>query len=334
MCSRSRYARVVARGVRGQHRGRVVILAAALLWIAAAPGRAADGGQAIAGAFGTLEPGGRAAALGGAGGPGVKDPTAVYWNAARLLELEGGGLAATYTDLYGLGLVTHTSAFLAWPLRARRPSWSEGQVELAPGPITSAWGFGVQATNVDLEPGSYGEYDLALTHARRAWANTAWAAVGHLLLVRSDLDEVSASGFAFDLALARPITADLDAALQVRSLFSSLSWEGGTDEGLTPRVEAGLCWRPLAGVEIPAVAVWDFDLGSLIQASGGVEWRPLGRTLALRGGLRWRDDGAEAEVYPSGGVGVEWSRIAFDYGLALGRDELGDTHRLALGFQF
>ncbi len=310
------------------------VLAAALLLITAAPARAAGGGQAISGAFAPLEPSGRAAALGGAGGPGVQDPTAVYWNAARLLEVEGAGLAATYADLYGLGIVTHTGAFLAWPLRARRPSWSDGQVQEEPGPVTSAWGLGVQATTVDLEPDAYGEYDIALAHARRTYANTAWAAVGHLLLVRSDLEEVSASGFAFDLALARPVMPGLDVALLVRSLFSSLSWEANTSESLTPRAEAGLCWRPLATLEVPATAVVDLDLGALIQVSGGVEWRPLGQALALRGGLRWRDDGADAQIYPAGGVGVAWSRVTFDYGLALGREELGDTHRLALGFRF
>lgn len=309
--------------------------AALLLWAAAAVPIQADGdAQAISGAFATLEPGARAAALGGAGGPGVGDPTAIYWNAARLLEVEGPGLAATYADLYGLGLVTHTGVFLAWPQPAHQPVWDVGHVQDASDRNGSAWGFGVQATNVDLEPESYGEYDLALAHARQGVLGADWAAVGHLLLVRSDLEDVSATGYAFDLSLARPVGERLEAALQIRSLLSSLSWKESDSEILTPRVEAGLLWRPAATIEIPAACVWDLELDGLTQASAGLEWRPIGRPLALRGGLRWHDDGEETQVNPSGGMGVEWDRVAFDYGLAVGREALGDTHRLSLAFRF
>ncbi len=309
-------------------------MAAVLGASASASARADDGGWALSGAFAAPEPGGRAAALGDAGGPGAADPAAIYWNAARLLENDRTGAAVTYADLYGLGLVSQTGVFVALPQRPRRLSWSDGRLQGELERPASAWGFAILATSVDLDRDAYAEYDLAVAHARRGPWDTGWAVTGHLLLVRSDLESVGASGYALDFALARPVARNLEASLVLRSLLSSLSWEGSGRETLTPRAEAGLCWRPLAGLAVPVVGAYDLDVDAWVQASGGVEWRPLGHTLALRGGLRWRDDGAEAQTLPAAGIGFEWMRITFDYGLAIGRDELGDTHRLGLGCQF
>jgi hypothetical protein len=339
LCCRSSFSRLPAptraAGPGGWLGARtVMLLAAALLAAGGAPAMAGVGGQALSGAFAAPEPGGRAAALGGAGGPGVVDPAAIYWNPARLLENEQPGASVTYADLYGLGLVTHTGVFVALPQRPRHLSWSHGTLAGHPQEVASAWGFAIQATNVDLDPESYGEYDIALAHARRGLWGTGWAAVGHLLLVRSDLENVSATGYALDLALARPIVRSLDGSLVLRSLLSSLSWKATSSETMSRRVEAGLAWHPVAGLEIPVAGTWDLEIGGVIQAAGGIEWRPLGRTLALRGGLRWRDDGDESEIRPAGGIGLEWMKIAFDYGLAIGREELGDTHRLGLSYRF
>jgi hypothetical protein len=310
------------------------LLATTFLAASVLTARADDGGSGITGAFAAPEPGGRAAALGAAAGPGVVDPTAIYWSPARLLENDDAGAAVTYADLFGLGLVQQTGLFVALPRRPRNLTWSEGELVDQSGPPTSAWGLGIQATNIDLEPDAYAEYDIALAHARRGPWDTGWAVVGHALQVRSDLENVSASGYAVDFALARPVIDGLEASLVLRSLMSSLSWKGTNSEQLAPRVEAGLCWRPLAGLEVPVVGIWDLEVSGLIQASGGVEWRPLGHALALRGGLRWRDDGNETEIRPAGGVGFAWQNIAFDYGLAIGREELGDTHRFGLSYQF
>lgn len=339
MCSRSSFSRLPAPvwspgGVRQPAARAAALLTVALLAAGAGPAWAADGGQAISGAFAAPEPGGRAAALGGAGGPGAADPTATYWNAAGLLENIQSGATVTYADLYGLGLVSQTGVFVVLPQRPRRLTWSDGQLQGELEETTSAWGFAIQATNIDLDRDSYAEYDLGIAHARRGFWGTGWAVTGHLLVVRSDLAEVSATGYALDFALARPVVHSLEASLVLRSLLSSLSWEDSERETLTPRAEAGLCWRPRGALTIPVAGTYDLDVDALIQVSGGVEWRPLGRTLALRGGLRWRDDGNETKTHAAGGIGLEWMRIAFDYGLAIGREELGDTHRLGLSYQF
>lgn len=299
------------------------------------PRAAADGGgAAVTGAFANLEPGGRGAALAGALGPVVDDPSAIHWNPARLLELSGSGMEITYADLFGLGLVHHTGVFLAWPRHKRTLSWDAGNVVAEISAPTLAWGLALQSTIVDLEPESYSEYDLAFAFAKRGSWEIAYSAVIHGLFVRSDLEETKATGFSLDLALARALGQGFEASLVLRALLSSLNWEGSENENLTPRVQAGLSWTLHPNLRIPVEATWDFKMQSFLQLAAGAEWLPVGKTLALRGGMRWRDDGDKAEIFPGAGLGLAWKQIVFDYGMAIGREELGETHRLSLRYEF
>jgi len=304
----------------------------------AVPAVAGDRG-ARTGAFADLEPGGRGAALGGAFAPLVDDPTAIHWNPSRLAMVEARGIAATYSDLFGLHLARHAAFFVAWPHHDPVLEWDRGTLTTGSRESHSAWGVGIQSTQVDLDPESYAEYDLALAHARRGRLGLNWGLAGHLLFVRSDLDGVSASGFAHDLALSRTIasridgTMRIDGTLVVRSLLSDLSWKNAGREPLTRTAEAGV-GIGLGPLRVPATLTLDLDAGALRQAAAGAEWSPVGPALTLRGGLRWRDDGDRAEVRGGGGVGLRWKEIAFDYGLALGPSELGETHHFGLRLGF
>ena len=40
------------------------------------------------------------------------------------------------------------------------------------------------------------------------------------------------------------------------------------------------------------------------------------------------------EDFETAGAGVQWNENGFDYGLAMGREELGETHRLSLHLAF
>lgn len=310
------------------------LLAAFLLGPATAAATTAGGGSGLTGAFADLEPGGRAAALGGALGPLADDPSAIHYNPAQLLSLRNSGLAVTYADLYGLNLVHHTGVFLAFPRFAREASWTGGRVCEVEGPPSSVYGIAVQSTQIDLEPESYGEYDIALAVARAGKWGMRYGVAGHVLIVRSDLDDTDASGFSFDLGLAREITPQLQASLMLRSFWSALKWEDKDEETLVPRAQLGLAWRPTEALQIPAELVYDPERSHLQRMAGGVEWSPLGPALALRAGLRWIDDGDSSEILPAAGVGLQWHGVYFDYGMAFGRDELGDTHRFSLRYQF
>jgi len=310
------------------------LLAAFLLGLVTTPATAEGGGNGLTGAFADLEPGGRAAGLGGALGPLADDPSAIHFNPAQLISLSNSGVAVTYADLYGLNLVHHTGVFLAFPRYAREASWTGGQISEVERPPSSVYGIAVQSTQIDLEPESYGEYDIALAVARVGKWGMRYGVAGHVLIVRSDLDDTDASGFSFDLGLARDLTPRLQASLMLRSFWSGLKWEDKDEETLVPRAQFGLAWRPTETLRIPAELVYDAERSHLQRMAGGVEWSPLGPALALRGGLRRIDDGDTSEVLPAAGVGLQWRGTHFDYGMAFGRDELGDTHRFSLRYQF
>ncbi|MFH1144916.1 MAG: hypothetical protein V1774_10275 [Candidatus Eisenbacteria bacterium] len=284
----------------------------------------------MAGAFANLEPGGRGSGLAGALGPLVDDPTAIHWNPSRLVLVEQRAIAATYADLFGLGLARHTALFLAFPRQARDMGWADGRLRASPGRVNSAYGIGVQATLVDFDPSSYAEYDLSLTHARRGALGLVWGLTGHGLLVRSDLTDVSASGFSADLAVGRSLGRGMEASLIARSLFSTLAWDGGARENLHPTTQLGLLFRPHRGLAVPVAATYDLEASALNEAALGVEWQAVGETLLLRAGARWRDDGVEADLRGAAGAGLRWNGLGFDYGLTMGPEDLGETHRLSL----
>lgn len=317
-----------ARGRGGWIAGGLIILA-----LGAIAPAGAGGGTTQTGAFADTEPGARGAALAGALGPLVDDPTAVHWNPSRLAEVETRGIAVGYADLFGLNLVRQASFFVAWPRHERALAWERGTLSTSTPQSHTAWGLGLQSKQIDLDPEGYAEYDVALAHARRGRLGLNWGFVLHLLLVRSDLDDVSANGFAGDLAISREIGSRVDGTLVLRSLVSDLSWKGGEREPLGRTAEAGIGAR-LGPLRVPATVTLDLDAGTLRQAAAGAEWCPIGPTLTLRGGLRWRDDGDGAEVRGAGGVGLRWKEIAFDYGLSMGPSELGETHRFDLQFGF
>jgi hypothetical protein len=307
------------------------ILLAGLALGLATSARAGDDG-ARTGAFADLEPGGRGAALAGALSPIVDDATAVHWNAARLIEVPGRAVAATYADVFGLGLVRHVAVFVALPRSGREIGWGRGTLTLQTERTHAAWGLGLQSTQVELDPENYSEYDLSLAYASRSFWGLSWGLVGHGLFARGDVAGVSASGFAADLALSRPLAANASASLVLRSLVSSVSWKNGTSESLVRAAELGVGLRPRPAWGVPATLTVDLDTGALRQAALGVEWTAVAPALTLRAGLRWRDDGERATLRGAGGVGLRWKEIAFDYGLAVGPSELGDTHRFSLHF--
>jgi len=318
---------------RARGRGGWIVGGLCALALGAFAPAGAGGGDTQTGAFAESEPSARGAALAGALAPLVDDPTAVYWNPARLAEVETRGIAAGYADLFGLHLVRQAAFFVAWPRHERSLVWERGTLSTTTRQSHTAWGLGLQSKQIDLDPESYAEYDVALAHARRGPLGLDWGFVFHLLMVRSDLADVSATGFAGDLAIARAIGPRIDGALVLRSLVSDLSWKASGREPLTRTVEAGIGAR-LGRLRVPATVAVDLDAGTLRQVAAGAEWSPIGSTLTLRGGLRWRDDGDGAEVRAAGGFGLHWKEVAFDYGLSMGPSELGETHRFGLQFGF
>gem|GEM_PF-1063748 len=314
------------------------VFIAVIALFAIAPMVEADSGSVI-GSFADLEPGGRGAGLAGALAPVVDDPSALYWNPARLTEVRQGGMTATYADQFGLDLVHHTSVFVAFPLYSQRPTWSEGEVRDETDKPFMTWGIGFQSTSVDLDPESYSENDIALGFGRQSRFGLSYGLVTHFLMIGSDLkyendDEVKASGYSLDLAINKPVHSTVSLSVVMKALVSSLSWDQASGEDLIPRAICGLNWEPRADVRIPVDLTYDMENSRIQQYAAGIEWLPVSGLLTLRCGARWRDDGTETDLYPGAGFSLRLKPIVFDYGLATGRDELGDTHRFGLRFTF
>jgi hypothetical protein len=310
--------------------GVVLVACAPALGIA----QTATGGWGVTGAFGDMGAGARGAALAGALAPLVDDATAVYWNAARLPDLSGPAIAVDYADLFGLGLVRHTSVFVAWPRGERSLAWEQGRIRAVREHAASAFGLGVSAARVDLDPEFYADYDVALAYARRGPWSVRWGLTGHALFVRSDLDGVGASGFAGDLALARRVGARVEAALVLHAIFSRIDWDNGVRESRRPtaRLACAATLRP--GLRVPLAALWDLDTGKWVESAAGAEWAVHGETLTLRAGARLRDDGDATRLLAAFGAGLRWEELGFDYALALEREELGSTHRFCVNYRF
>jgi hypothetical protein len=322
--------------------GAMALMLLVLLICAAQTANAASG--ATTGGFADLEPGGHGAALGGALAPLVDDPSALYWNPARLTNILEGGVSASYADLYGLDLVQHTGMFIAFPKYPASPSWKEGAVMDRTSLPFMTWAVGYQSTKVDLDPESYTESDITLGVGRRGKWGFTYGMAAHYYIVGSDLvlededaeisEDVSASGYGFDIAVARPLNPDFDGTLVFKSLFSSVKWQQSGTESLSPRAQIGVGWHRIENLAVPCVATYDLDQNRLTQFAVGAEWLPIGEALTVRAGLRWRDDGISSRILPAAGLGVTLGQISFDYGFSIGREELGETHRLGLRFRF
>ena len=130
--------------------------------------------------------------------------------------------------------------------------------------------------------------------------------------------------------MSRALYGCITGSLTLRALVSQVSWDNDTQEHLRPTAQLALGATPSAQLRIPAALLLDLETSELTQAALGFEWAPRGETLWLRAGVRWRDDGDEARVVPACGAGLGWNGFAFDYGVALERDELGSTHRFGL----
>lgn len=195
-----------------------------------------------------------------------------------------------------------------------------------------AFGVTAQYQGVELALGS-GYWEGALGVAAGV-ALQSYVALGlgvRALRADSELDGVSASGAAVDLALSATLYPGLDAALVGRNLFGSAKYEGAESEGLVRAYLVGLAWTPRPGL----AAELDFqaESGDAYSAVVGLE-AVLKHTLVLRGGARqWIQP--ESRLVPAAGLGVRLARFTLDYGAQFDEDEaLGLGHRVSLGARF
>jgi hypothetical protein len=303
----------------------------------AGPARA---GGTLTGGFPRLDPGARATALGGNLAAMADGCESIRANPAGLLGLVRREAAFTYSDLFGLGLVTQGSAQFGWPRTRRDVQWVNGRIQRVsvPPPAERALGLDVSTLRGDLTGETYLELQACVAYAWRLTDRTRAGLAYRLLFAQSGFKGSGGDGQALDLGVQRPL-GPLTLGLQAANFVSTTRWKGspdgtrytGLDEPLARRWSLGLAWQaPLRGIAATVQADWEGDGFRARQCGAGLEWKPV-RALALRAGYRDRQDALGWRAEWSGGFGVTAGGFRLDYGWQPGGHDLGETHRWTAG---
>lgn len=312
-------------------RARILLLAAAVLAASPLPA-AADTRTA---AFAQVDPGVRAAALGGAFTAVGGQPTALYWNPATLHFQDGRSLEASYSSLYGIGLAKRTFLTLGFKTVYDEPRFEGRRVvvreDRSSGP---AYALGIQSLFLDLDEDGYSEISLGGGAAWSVGPRLAMGISARALFVSSDLDDVSANGYDVGVGLAYALSGRERIGVSAPHLLSRVFWKFDSTERLPLSLAAGWSRQWAPGLLTSAEAEWREGEPGPYRLGVGVEWWTFPDRLALRAGFRRLIGGLEEINRPTFGAGVRFGTLSVDYAFRLEPDLLGDTHRLGILTQF
>lgn len=294
----------------------IALLAVALL---VPPAEAGEGSAGLA--FLKLGAGARAVALGDAYVAVGGDASSIYWNPAGTVDVGNidvvlmhgewfqgirydyvGGVSSDGERAYGAAI---TGLYM-------------DDLERRVGP--------------DAEPdGHFGVFDVAVTgtYAQRL---TEYLAVGGGFKYLSEkIDDETASGFAADLGATYKIPAvpGLTAGLAVQNL-------GPTMKFIEDEFDLPVTYR-LGGAVTSSIEGWNADVlftgEAVIPHDGNTKFHfgfefEYERMLALRFGYRSGWDNQNVSV----GLGAKVRNFRLDYAYVPFYSDLGDTHRMSLGF--
>lgn len=175
--------------------------------------------------------------------------------------------------------------------------------------------------------GTFGvhDYAVAVHYARRL--GTGWSVGAAAKYLRSEIDDVSASGFAVDLGARYRVNDDWTLGASVVNLGQGLKFiRDRSDLPLTGRL--GAAWnrgRWLATADL--ILLHEESL----EGAAGIEWRPVD-LLSLRAGYKTQLNNDLGEGLTAG-LGLHVSNFTIDYGY-VPFGPLGDAHRVSARFSF
>jgi hypothetical protein len=314
---------------------RLAAAAAGAVLLALAPGAGADIPGATAGAFAPIDVGARVLGLGGAGVVAERGAFAGYWNPANLAFLPASEVAVDHTDLFGLGIARHTEVGLAWRRVATRRAIRDGRLVYEPRGGQLGFGYELGVTTVDLDPETYTELAPAFSIASRLSSGIGAGGTLRILRASSDLDDLSATGYALDLGLALDHGAAWSAGATARNLLSTVSWSDDTSDRLPLSLAVGAAHRGLGGLPgllLAAEATASEDHFPIERVNLGGEW--IRDPLALRAGLVLHQDRGEDRVELTLGAGTRFRGLHLDYAYLGDNQTLDSTQRLSLRLTF
>jgi hypothetical protein len=297
---------------KARHRTRKTVLAATILLAAAAPARAADGGEGLAGDWLTRYASARTVGIGGATVAVADEPQAALWNPASVSWLSQNqfqvGTVRLFEDTSVNGLA------FAKP-SSRSPSFAFNLLQLKSGEFE-------RTNDLNENLGSFDEGNLAAALTISQALSPKWSVGANLKLVRQSIEDFSGSGMGVDLGLMGSLMPDLRVGASVLNLGGPTITLRDEDEAYARELRGGAALAMLDGHGLVAIeAVQRSDAGTQLRTGAEVRIQ----ALALRVG--WFIDNVSA------GLGYRFiNGLRFDYGMS--DHELGMTHRLGLTYDF
>ena len=250
-----------------------------------------------------------------------------YFNPAGLVQIKQRKLGTMYSDLYGLGLLTHSFLCFTEPSPhkgAGELSWNHLSANLEP----EKWSY-------DLFCYSYGQF-LSKAETPSEEAFNAWGVNLKYLKQTTDLED--ATGYSLDVGFLKR-EKKFSWGVSLQNVLSQIDWQTGKKESIPLNIKMGTAYKPVPRFLLALDT--NLSLENLLEdISLGGEWCFSNR-IALRLGIV-KTFQEESDLSLSGGLGfylpvqakTKITRgIGFDYAFSYHK-VLGNTHHFSLSFEF
>jgi hypothetical protein len=317
----------------------------ALLALAPQPGRAASS-TLLGGTFNSIGVGTRPLGMGGAFAAVADDANAAYDNPAGMAFFDKTDRFATFTHSSLFGLSSLSRDYVAY---AQADTLGFG-----------AFGLSWNRFSANLNPETWSEDEITYSGAKAiGHSDASNIALGwDLKYMRVDSgfseDDVNnlsvgggvASGYGIGLALMARLKTSLTLGVVLNDIYSSLNWNSGTLEVLSPNGRVGLAYR-LTPQSVFSAEVRGQQTSSGFAASswhlGGEDWLLDGkklmfdtiRNIGIRAGyyqIMANNDAGQVTVGATAKAD-QW-QLDYAYQMGLSNSGLGATNRIGLGVNF
>jgi hypothetical protein len=275
--------------------------------------------------------GARASAMGEAYTAVAEDASSIYWNPGAMAAVLGTNVTLAHNEYFASVRVEQASV-------THETSW--GTIGFMFTGLYMDEMDRYESTPSSIPLGTFGAYDIAASVAYARYIVPNLAAGIALKPVYQRIDELSASGIAFDVGLYHVAKVrGLTLAAVAGNVGPPMKFD--EEEFALPRYlkVGGGYEREIAALEGRVLATFDAVFPNDADASGrvGAEYS-YRRMLSLRAGYKALLLPGESEPGSSAqgatfGAGFRWHEVSVDYAF-LPSDKLGDNHRVGLGFSF
>jgi hypothetical protein len=270
--------------------------------------------------------------MAGAVSPFIDDATSIYWNPAGLARMESKEVSLSYNSYFE----DTAQQFVGYGHPTEHGTFGVGFTMFGVKDIEK------RSVDGDADAPDLGSFDTRDLAASFGWGNKRDMGSGALRYgaalkyISSDLEVESAATGAVDLGSAYEFGSE-ESKFYVSAALLNLGGELKFDEEGDPlplNFKPGVAWRKDVGRMGNVIAALDADMllnDGVALVQPGVEWN-VHPMFSLRSGYQiGRDEDAGSGF--AAGVGFRMSGLMLDYAF-VPYGELGDTHRMSVGYRF